>query len=122
MECPSLSLPRNSMLAESCNSTYQSMCDLQCEEGFNGSGDPSHVCDVLSDGSSAMWMTGGGGWSCERGIYFIILNMKFTCVLWMYEYKLNYCGLSTCYELRVFKHCINQLKDLGHMRYCIPEN
>ena len=66
MECPSSSLPMNSMLAESCSSTYQSMCDLQCEEGFNGSGDPSYVCDVLSDGS-VMWMTSGGGWSCERG-------------------------------------------------------
>ncbi|XP_065899776.1 uncharacterized protein [Dysidea avara] len=66
MECPSSSLPMNSMLAESCSSTYQSMCDLQCEEGFNGSGDPSYVCDVLSDGSSVMWMNSGGGWSCER--------------------------------------------------------
>ena len=78
MECPSSSLPMNSMLAESCNITYQSMCDLQCEKGFNGSGDPSYVCDVLSDGSSVMWMTSAGGWSCERGIYCIIINMKFT--------------------------------------------
>ena len=68
MECPSSSLPMNSMLAGSCSSTYQSMCDLQCEEGFNGSGDPSYVCDVLSDGSSVMWMASGGGWSCERSI------------------------------------------------------
>ena len=28
MECPSSSLPMNSMLAESCSSTYQSMCEL----------------------------------------------------------------------------------------------
>ena len=65
MECPSSSLPMNSMLAESCSSRYQSMCDLQCEEGFNGSGDPSYVCEVLSD-RSVMWITSGGGWSCER--------------------------------------------------------
>ncbi|XP_065904629.1 uncharacterized protein [Dysidea avara] len=65
MECPSSSLPINSMLAESCSSTYQSMCDLQCEEGFLGNGDPSYVCDVLSDGS-VMWMASEGGWSCER--------------------------------------------------------
>ncbi|XP_065899226.1 uncharacterized protein [Dysidea avara] len=65
MVCPSSSLPMNSMLAESCSSTYQSMCDLQCEEGFNSSGDPSYMCDVLSDGS-VMWMTSGGGWSCGR--------------------------------------------------------
>jgi len=67
MECPSSSLPMNSMLVESCSNTYQSMCNLQCEEGFNGNGDPSYVCDVLSDGSLVMWMTNGGGWSCERG-------------------------------------------------------
>ena len=69
MECPSSSLPMNSMLAESCNSTYQSMCELQCQEGFNGTGDPSYVCDVLSDGSSVMWVAGHGGvaWRCKRG-------------------------------------------------------
>ena len=66
MECPSSSLPMNSMLAESCSSTYQSMCDLQCEEDFYGSGDPSYVCDVFSNGS-VMWMSIGGGWSCEKG-------------------------------------------------------
>ena len=67
MECPSSSLPMNSMLAESCNSTYQSMCELQCQEGFNGTGDSSYVCDVLSNGSSVMWMPEGETWRCERG-------------------------------------------------------
>ena len=68
MECPPSSLPMNSMLAESCNSTYQSMCELQCQEGFNGTGDPSYVCDVLSNGSSVLWTTGTGvGWTCLRG-------------------------------------------------------
>jgi len=65
MECPSSSLPINSMLAESCSSIYQSMCDLQCEEGFNGGGDPSYVCNALIDGSM-IWMANGGGWHCER--------------------------------------------------------
>ena len=74
MECPSSSLPMNSMLAESCSRSYQSICDLQCEEGFDGSGEPSYVCDVLSDGSSVMWMTSGGGWSCERS--------RLLCCLW----------------------------------------
>ena len=36
MECPSSSLPMNSMLSESCSSIYQSMCELQCQEGFAG--------------------------------------------------------------------------------------
>ena len=68
MECPSSSLPMNSMLAESCNSTYQSMCELECQEGFNGTGDPLYVCDVLSNGSSVMWMALQDTWRCERGI------------------------------------------------------
>ena len=67
MECPSSSLPMNSMLAESCSSTYQSMCELQCQEGFNGTGDPSYLCDVLNDGSSVMWMAEGDAWRCQRG-------------------------------------------------------
>ena len=69
MECPSSSLPMNSMLAESCNSAYQSMCELQCQEGFTGTGDPSYVCDVPSNGSSVMWMMGEDVWRCERGHY-----------------------------------------------------
>ena len=69
MECASSSLPMNSTLAESCSSTYQSMCELQCQEGFNGTGDPSYVCDVLSNGSSVMWMAAAAGvWKCNRGI------------------------------------------------------
>ena len=67
LECPLSSLPMNSMLAESCNSTYQSMCELQCQEGFNSTGDPSYVCDVLSNGSSVMWIAEGDVWRCERG-------------------------------------------------------
>ena len=68
MECPSSSLPMNSMLAESCSSTYQSMCELQCKEGFNGTGDLSYVCDVLSNRSSVMWMAEESDvWRCARG-------------------------------------------------------
>ena len=67
MNCTSSLLPMNSMLADSCSSTYQSVCELQCQAGFNGAGDPSYVCDVLSDGSSVMWMTRADIWRCERG-------------------------------------------------------
>jgi len=69
MECPSSSLPMHSMLAESCSSTYQSICELQCQEGFTGTGDPSYVCDVLSNGSSVLWMAVGEVYKCNRGIY-----------------------------------------------------
>ena len=67
MECPSSSLPMNSMLADSCSSTYQSMCELQCQEGFNGTGDPSYVCDMLNNESSVRWMAERVAWRCERG-------------------------------------------------------
>ena len=68
MECPSSSLPMKSMLAESCSSTYKSMCELQCQEGFTGTGDPSYLCDVSSNGSSVMWMmVGRDTWRCKRG-------------------------------------------------------
>ena len=85
MECPSSSLPMNSMLAESCNSTYQSMCELQCQEGFNDTGDPSYVCDVLSNGSSVMWMPGTtAGWRCQRGyksfVYALLLYSRNFCM------------------------------------------
>ena len=69
IECPSSSLPMNSMLAESCSCTYQSMCELQCQDGFIGIGDPSYVCDVSSNESSVMWMAEGEMWNCQRGIY-----------------------------------------------------
>ena len=75
MECPSSSLPMNSMLAKSCNSTYQSLCELQCQEGFNGTGNPLYMCDVLSNGSVA-WMTVGVAWGCERG-----WNCLYVCIL-----------------------------------------
>ena len=82
MECPSSSLPMNSMLAESCSSTYQSMCELQCQEGFNGTGDPSYVCDVLINGSSVMWMAVGDTWSCNRGYnsFSVIFIIKCVCM------------------------------------------
>ena len=66
MECPSSSLPMNSMLAESCSSTYQSTCDLQCEEGFNGSGNSSYKCDMLSD-RSAIWKSLVKNFTCVAG-------------------------------------------------------
>ena len=72
MECPSSSLPMNSMLSESCSSTYQSQCGLQCQEGFNGTGNPSYVCDVLNNRSSVTWIAKGDVWRCERGINIIV--------------------------------------------------
>ena len=79
MECPSSSLPMNSMLTESCSSTYQSVCELQCQEGFTGTGDPSYVCDVLSNGPSVVWMAEGSDvWRCERGYKSFVIALLHT--------------------------------------------
>ena len=67
IECPLSSLPMNSMLAESCISVNQSTCELQCQEGFNGTGNSSYVCVALNNGTPGMWITEGISWRCERG-------------------------------------------------------
>ena len=65
MKCPILSLPLDSVLPEACNNTYQSICELQCSEGFNGTGNSSYMCDVT--GSSIMWRPLGDVWTCVGG-------------------------------------------------------
>ena len=80
MECPLSSLPMNSMFTASCNNTYQSICELQCQEGFTGTGDPSYMCEVLSNGSSVMWMAEEDNYSCERGMCTIDIRIIATYV------------------------------------------
>ena len=65
MKCSISSLPIDSILPESCDNTYQSMCELQCPEGFNGTGGSLYVCNII--GSSVMWMPVGESWNCEGG-------------------------------------------------------
>ena len=65
MKCPISSLPLDSVLPEACNNTYQSVCELQCPEGFNGTGNSSYMCDVT--GSSVMWRPLGDVWRCDGG-------------------------------------------------------
>ena len=74
MECSISSLPIDSILPESCDNTYQSMCELQCPEGFNGTGGPLYVCNISR--SSVMWMPVGDVWSCEGGnfVYLILTH------------------------------------------------
>ena len=70
MECPDpLSLlPINNTSSRSCNSTYLSMCKLQCLEGFNGTGDLLYVCDVSDDELSVEWkVIGDEAWNCSKG-------------------------------------------------------
>ena len=67
-KCPLLSLPTNSIISESCNSTYQSICNLQCPEvGFTSTGNPRYVCEALNDQISVAWMPSGEPYSCNRG-------------------------------------------------------
>ena len=70
MKCSISSLPIDSRLAESCSNTYQSTCELQCQEGFNGTGGSLYMCDI--NGSSVMWRPVGEVWRCEGGCLLII--------------------------------------------------
>ena len=70
MECSISSLPIDSIIPESCDNTYQSMCELQCPEGFNGTGGSLYACNI--SGSSVMWMPVGDVWSCEGGNFMFI--------------------------------------------------
>ena len=76
MKCPISSLPIDSILPESCENTYQSRCELQCPEGFNGTGSSLYMCDI--NGSSIMWMPVGDVWRCEGGCILIIHLFRVT--------------------------------------------
>ena len=65
MKCSISSLPIDSTLPESCDNTFQSKCELQCAEGFNGTGGSKYECTVV--GSSVMWRPVGDDWRCEGG-------------------------------------------------------
>ena len=73
MKCSVSSLPLDSILPESCNNTYQSTCELQCAEGFNGTGGSLYACEI--SGSSVMWMPMGEVWKCEGGGNYSLLNV-----------------------------------------------
>ena len=74
MKCSISSLPIDSILPESCNNTYESVCELQCPEGFNGTGGSSYKCDI--SGSSVMWIPVGDVWRCEGGDYSFVNVMS----------------------------------------------
>ncbi|XP_065887354.1 P-selectin-like [Dysidea avara] len=64
MECSSSSLPMNSLLTHCHSRTYLSRCDLQCEEGFVGRGNPLYECKVFSGGVA--WRATGSSWICTK--------------------------------------------------------
>ena len=80
MECTTSSLPMNSMLAESCSSTYQSMCDVQCEEGFNSSGSYRYVCNVSSNGLKLLWRSAGENITCVAGMHLFDFNFTSSAI------------------------------------------
>ena len=88
MECsdPSSLVPMNGILSQPCNSTYLSMCELQCLEGFNGTGDPWYKCDISESGFSVKWRSvGNETWNCSKGMY-----------MYMYIYIYIYIYMCVC--------------------------
>ena len=85
MKCPISSLPLDSILPESCDSTYQSTCELQCPEGFNGTGSSLYTCDIIN-GSSIMWIPVGDVWRCEGGCIFVYSYPIIMIVICLYVY------------------------------------
>ena len=65
MGCSSSSLPMNSLLTHCHSRTYLSRCDLQCEEGFVGRGNPLYECNVFS--GRVAWRATGSSWICTKG-------------------------------------------------------
>jgi len=80
LKCPSSSLPVNSILPGDCNETYKTVCELQCEEGFSGNGNPLYVCDVSNNGALLMWTAVREDWSCQiSGIECVMFPVVLYC-------------------------------------------
>ena len=67
MQCSILSVPSNTELSESCQSIYQSVCELHCPEGYIGTGNPQYVCEV-NDSASLAWQPAQESFKCEHGM------------------------------------------------------
>ena len=58
----------NTMTSSSCNMTYQSQCNVSCDEGFTGD-NVTYLCNVTSDPTTVDWVSiRGGSMMCERGL------------------------------------------------------
>ena len=79
-KCSRSSLPKNSKLSPSCGNKYNSLCSLQCQEGFTGIGNSSYMCNISENESSPSWlMVGDQAWNCSKG--------KWWC--WLYNYTIH---------------------------------
>ena len=57
------------MISSQCNYTYQSQCNVSCDEGFTGD-DVTYLCNVTSDPTMLEWVPMGGiDLMCERGLF-----------------------------------------------------
>ena len=60
----------NTMTSLSCNMTYQSQCNVSCDEGFTGD-NVTYLCNVTSDPTMVDWVSiSGGNMMCERGLLY----------------------------------------------------
>ncbi|XP_065903131.1 sushi, von Willebrand factor type A, EGF and pentraxin domain-containing protein 1-like isoform X3 [Dysidea avara] len=65
MQCSLSSVPTNAVISETCQSIYQSVCELHCPEGYIGSGNPQYVCKV-NDKASVTWTPAGETFKCDQ--------------------------------------------------------
>ena len=70
LNCPNRTdmLPSGSILSSSCDLTYQSQCNVSCDEGYTGD-DVTYLCSVTSDPFMVDWIPiGEVEVMCERGM------------------------------------------------------
>ena len=78
MQCSLSSVPTNAVISETCQSIYQSVCELHCPEGYIGSGNPQYVCKV-NDKASVTWTPAGETFKCDQGNNVIRIHDSVSC-------------------------------------------
>ena len=67
--CSGVTMVADNIIASSCDMTYQSQCNVSCDEGFTGD-DVAYLCNVTSDPTMVDWVPiGGVDVMCERGLF-----------------------------------------------------
>ena len=57
--------------SRSCDTSYNTICMVECEDGYNRSGDSSqYICDL--NGTEVVWMFNGSRVICSPGSYIAI--------------------------------------------------
>ena len=92
MQCSISSVPSNAVLSESCQSIYQSVCELHCPEGYIDTGNPQYVCEV-NDSKSVTWQPARESFKCDQGN-----SIKISHAIHMYAVSrlCNNCNAGIC--------------------------